>query len=142
MRIKDLIKNKDYDYIEYRLQLTDTKVHIYGETIFIGEAVSKNGKLIPLDEDTVYDEEDIAHYFGHSNIGSYYVLTNMYNPSEKCEDKDKFLLDCCFMINYHMFPFSWNTENINKKWKRRFGEYKYEMLVKFHECDKARVVTS
>lgn len=32
--------------------------------------------------------------------------------------------------------------NINikskKRWKKRFGEYKYQMLLDFHECDKAR----
>lgn len=60
MTVKDLIKNKDYDYIEYRLQLSNIKVPIFGKTIFIGEAASKNGKLISLDGDTVYNEEDVV----------------------------------------------------------------------------------
>lgn len=109
-------------------------INSYENGFYMGARLHDYGKLFTQR----FDEEDIAHYFGHSNIGSYYVLTNMYNPSEKCEDKDKFLLDCCFMINYHMFPFSWNTENINKKWKRRFGEYKYDLLMRFHECDITR----
>ena len=25
-----------------------------------------------------------------------------------------------------------------ERWKKRFGEYKYQMLLDFHECDKAR----
>ena len=58
MKVKDLIKNKDYDYISYRLKMPDDKVRIYGESIFIGEAASKNGKLISLDGDTIYDEDD------------------------------------------------------------------------------------
>lgn len=28
----------------------------------------------------------------------------------------------------HMIPFGWNTEKIKKRWKERFGEYKYKML--------------
>lgn len=71
-------------------------------------------------------------------IGCYYVLSNLYNPKE-LEDKTQFLLDCCFLINYHMFPFSWNTDSLKNKWKRRFGEYKYNMLMRFHECDVTRV---
>ena len=58
MKVKDLIKNKDYDCISYRLKMPDNKVRIYGESIFIGEAASKNGKLISLDGDIIYDEED------------------------------------------------------------------------------------
>lgn len=38
----------------------------------------------------------------------------------------------------HMIPFGWNTEKIKKRWKERFGEYKYKMLLDFNECDKAR----
>lgn len=60
MKVKDLIKNKDYDYISYRLKMPDDKVRIYGESIFIGEAASKNGELISLDGDTIYDEEDVV----------------------------------------------------------------------------------
>ncbi len=58
LKVKDLIKNKDYDCISYRLKMPDNKVRIYGESIFIGEAASKNGKLISLDGDIIYDEED------------------------------------------------------------------------------------
>lgn len=60
MKVKDLIKNKDYDYISYRLKMPDDKVRIYGESIFIGEAASKNGNLISLDGDIIYDEEDVV----------------------------------------------------------------------------------
>lgn len=60
MKVKDLIKNKDYDYISYRLRIPDDKVRIYGESIFVGEAASKNGKLFSLDGDTIYDKEDVV----------------------------------------------------------------------------------
>lgn len=79
-----------------------------------------------------FDEFGVAHYFDHNSIGSYIVLTRL----------DEFysydILDACFLINYHMMPFDWNTEESKKRWKKRFGEYKYQMLLDFHECDKAR----
>ena len=61
MKIKDLIKHKDYDYISYRIILDD-------EEEFIGCCKSKNGKLFPLDGDTIYDEEDeIIRYIEWDN---------------------------------------------------------------------------
>ena len=51
---------------------------------------------------------------------------------------DKTLLDCCFLINYHMMPFNWINDKTKQRWKERFGEYKYQMLLDFNECDKAR----
>lgn len=79
-----------------------------------------------------FDEFGIAHYFDHSSIGSYLILTSL----------DGFyhyeILDACFLINYHMMPFNWTTEKSKERWKKRFGEYKYKMLLDFHECDKAR----
>ena len=57
MTVKDLIKNKDYDYISYRLKTPKDKEKYYGKSIFIGCAASKDGKLISLDGDT-YKEDD------------------------------------------------------------------------------------
>lgn len=44
-----------------------------------------------------------------------------------------------------MFPhqlsydaFDWDTDKAKQRWKERFGEYKYKMLLDFNECDKAR----
>ena len=79
-----------------------------------------------------FDEFGIAHYFDHNSIGSYLILTSL----------DEFyhydILDVCFLINYHMMPFGWTTEKSKERWKKRFGEYKCQMLLDFHECDKAR----
>ena len=60
LKVKDLIKHKDYVYISYILKMPDDKVRIYGESIFIGEAASKNGELISLDGDTIYDKQDMV----------------------------------------------------------------------------------
>ena len=82
-----------------------------------------------------FDEHGIAHYYNHAEIGSYMVLSLMRKPT-KWNDKD--LLNCCFLINYHMMPFNWDTDKAKQKWKKRFGLYKYNILAHFHVCDKER----
>ena len=54
------------------------------------------------------------------------------------EEFNKVVLDICFLINYHMMPFNWDTDKAKQRWKERFGEYKYKMLLDFNECDRAR----
>lgn len=110
-------------------------IYSYKDGFYMGARLHDIGKLFTQ----TFDKDGIAHYYNHSSIGCYYVLSNLYNPNEELEDKTQFLLDCCFLINYHMFPFSWNTDSIKNKWKRRFGEYKYDLLMRFHECDISRL---
>ena len=88
-----------------------------------------------------FDEFGIAHYIDHNSIGSYLILTSLdvlyhYDILGVLYHYD--ILDACFLINYHMMPFNWTTEKSKERWKKRFGEYKYQMLLDFHECDKAR----
>ena len=79
-----------------------------------------------------FDENGIAHYYEHHAIGSYLILENL--SSIFYEN----IGDICFLINYHMMPFGWDTDKARQRWKERFGEYKYKMLLDFNECDKAR----
>lgn len=78
------------------------------------------------------DNDGVARFYGHDSIGSYMILENL------TEIFYKDVADMCFLINYHMMPFNWTTEKSKGRWKKRFGEYKYRMLLDFHECDKAR----
>lgn len=78
------------------------------------------------------DNDGVARFYGHDSIGSYMILENF------AEIFYKDVADMCFLINYHMMPFDWTTEKSKERWKKRFGEYKYQMLLDFHECDKAR----
>ena len=59
MIVKDLIKNKDYDYISWRTTAPD---YWDEPDIFIGACKSKNGELIPLDEDS-YSENEVVIRF-------------------------------------------------------------------------------
>lgn len=121
------------DFTYKKFSDLDHPYDIYKSGFLLGAKIHDFGKLCTQ----TIDENGIAHYFGHENVGSYCVLTTLYNPFEEY-NTDVFLLDCCFLINYHMMPFNWNTEKTKNKWKNIFGEEKYNMLLRFHECDKAR----
>ena len=55
MTIGDLIKNKDYDYVSYRLTLD-------GDDTFAGCFASKGGEIIPLDGDIYDNDEEVISY--------------------------------------------------------------------------------
>lgn len=76
-----------------------------------------------------FDDDGIAHYYGHAEVGSYHLLTHCNYID------DESMLNYCFLINYHMMPFSWNNEKTHNKYKKIFGEYLYNMLIYFNECD-------
>ncbi len=56
MTIKDLIRNKDYDYVSYRLTLPD------GSDTFAGCFRSKNGEIHSLDGDSYNELEEVLYH--------------------------------------------------------------------------------
>lgn len=71
-----------------------------------------------------FDEDGVAHYYGHAEAGSYFLLSHGVPP------------EVCFLTNYHMLPYSWTTKKTRNRWRKIFGEEKFQMLLDFHECDK------
>lgn len=65
MTIGDLIKNKDYDYIELRMIIPELKPEY--EDIFFGVCRSENGELISLDRDTYSENEEVIRWEEWSN---------------------------------------------------------------------------
>lgn len=59
MTVGDLIKNKDYDYISWRVTLPE---EAGGGDTFFGCTRSENGKLIPLDGDIYSENTEIISY--------------------------------------------------------------------------------
>ena len=57
MTIGELIKNKDYDFIE--LRIIEPELH---NSVFVGTAKSENGELISLDGDTYRKDFEILAY--------------------------------------------------------------------------------
>lgn len=55
--IGDLIKDKDYDYISYRLTVDDKN-----KSFFAGCFRSENGKIISLDGDVYSLDEEVLRY--------------------------------------------------------------------------------
>lgn len=82
-----------------------------------------------------FDDNGTAHYFQHENVGSYYILSNYNN----LDIEEESIVNICFLINYHMLPMNWNTQKVKDKWIKIFGEYKFNMLTFFNECDKIRL---
>jgi predicted kinase len=85
-----------------------------------------------------FDEEGIAHYFQHENVGCYYLLSNVNNIKRFRDYSNEEILNILFLINFHMMPMSWDSEKAQNTWKRRFGEHKYKLLLDFNKCDKTR----
>ena len=56
MTIGNLIKNKNYDYVEYRLTI------LSDSDIFAGCFKSENGEIIPLDGDSYSKNEEVLSY--------------------------------------------------------------------------------
>lgn len=81
------------------------------------------------------NEEGIAQYGQHENVGCYYLLGNIENiRTYGCFSTEE-LLNILFLVNYHMLPSAWQSEKTKKKWLHIFGEYKYQMLCDFWRCN-------
>ena len=59
MVVKDLIKEKDYDYMSWRVTLPE---RLGGGDTFFGVTKSVNGELIALDGDIYSDEIEVLDY--------------------------------------------------------------------------------
>lgn len=69
-----------------------------------------------------------SHYYGHEHVGSYLVLS----MSGFSEDE---LLYMSTIINLHMAPFNWTTNEQKEKFKKFWGEKIYDMVCRLHEAD-------
>lgn len=108
-----LHKNKDYEMI------IATKYH-------------DMGKLYTQ----TFDENGVAHYYGHENIGAYMMLVyEVANQHSLFVNHN--IGDIAFYINYHMLPFQWkpNGTKTETKWAKRLGSKKYHNLWDMHIAD-------
>lgn len=110
------------------------KTYNYERCYNIGAMIHDIGKLYTQKT----DENGISHYYQHENVGCYYLLSNINSLVSDTYMTDDEVLKCLFLINYHMMPMSWNTEKSKNKWKKIFGDEKYNLLLKFNQCDKSR----
>ena len=83
-----------------------------------------------------FDENGVAHYYGHENIGAYMMLVyEVANQHSLFVNHN--IGDIAFYINYHMLPFQWKPNNTKTetKWAKRFGTKKYHNLWDMHIAD-------
>lgn len=76
-----------------------------------------------------FDEDGIAHYYSHHNVGAYILLcSNWFGEGISRE--------VIFYVNFHMNPFFWKEEKTHEKYKKLFGEKRYNNLMLLNHCDK------
>ena len=77
------------------------------------------------------EDSPYAHYYGHENIGAYYALAfeELHNT---CLD----IVEIAQLINYHMLPYSENTEKAKARRIARLGNDLYDKVMLIHEADK------
>ena len=132
-----ILTNGDKDYATLVLEMNNfnqkTPHHKYDlltHSIFVWSDFNKQDGAIFHDYGKLFtqtfDNDGVAHYYNHENVGAYEIMTNYDNGAD---------LNLLFLINYHMMPFGWNSDKARNKWRRIFGKEKYEMLVRFNECD-------
>lgn len=137
----EVIKTWDGDPLEYMKGIVE-KVKDFGDqknphhTLSLWEHCQKCGRLASEkgydslaatahDYGKIYtqtfDEEDIAHYLGHAEWGSYLALCFGYS------------LETAQVINCHMFAY--NYKGGEDAWRKRFGEELWKKIEQIHECD-------
>ena len=79
------------------------------------------------------------HYYSHENVGAYYLLCHAEDIKAATGFTDRDILNMAFLVNYHMMPLKWKeSEKSKKKWERRFGMEKTQLIKDFNSCDKSR----
>ena len=101
----------------------------YGYGEFSGVYYHDIGKLYTQE----IDEDGIAHYYNHENIGAYFYLSDLYRSSEWNGELNA--VNNAFIINYHMRPFGWKTDKAIERAKKLFGEEKFHLLEEFNKID-------
>lgn len=103
--IGDIIAEKNYDYVSYRMRFKKEKYeerlpdYYFEEGMFAGAFEVKNGEIIPLDGDTYYNNEEVLESEewvqttdeGENIIGLTIVVEGeLYEfPSEEYEEKNE-----------------------------------------------------
>ena len=62
MTIGYLIKDKDYDYISYRITWNGIRKQFGCDSRFAGEFCSEGGKIVSLDGDTYDEHEEVVDW--------------------------------------------------------------------------------
>lgn len=104
---------KENDYIRKALSIHDVG-KLYTKSYVNSKGVATN----------------IAHYYGHQNVGAYESMFILKNKKYSCENK--YIVQ---LINYHMQPYDIKTERSKKKWLNIFGKKLYNDIFLINKYD-------
>lgn len=81
-----------------------------------------------------YDDQQIVHYYNHDCVGTYYILSSLYEYLEEhfSQEEIEYLL---FLVNYHMKGHKDIRENNESKYRQLFGDSWYDDLIRFADAD-------
>ena len=87
-----------------------------------------------------FDDDGVAHYFGHENIGAYYyLLSKMHSyPTNSLINKYFFTewYPDALLINWHMRPFAWEqSPKCAERERKLLGDEMFDDLMKLHWAD-------
>jgi len=102
-----------YLEMNYDLHMTDD--------LYFAAMLHDYGKLLTQ----TIDDRLEAHYYNHANAGAYYLMSFGLDN-----------LNTLFYINYHMLHYSWHNEKTKRRYKKLFGDEKYNRLIVLSEADR------
>lgn len=121
---QELLTNDRYKYL----------TNGYGSLIILAAKYHDVGKLFTR----TYDDDNVAHYLGHANVGTYWLLTHLdHVPFAGFPVEDVYLF--LFLVNYHMKPKQWNNQKTLDKWQHILRKNWFDALMLLNECDELSV---
>lgn len=85
------------------------------------------------------DENGVGHYYNHDSIGTYFLMNYHEALIKKYPilDQPNNLYEFLFYVNYHMRGHNdFASPKAEKKYRKIFGDERFESLLKFAETDK------
>lgn len=89
----------------------------YSPSVYFAAKYHDIGKAVTCE----FDDNGVAHYYGHENVSAYAVLN--------CGSD----YHIATLVNYHMLPYK--SEHEQEIWKERCGETLWNELIQLHNCD-------
>lgn len=106
----------------------------YGSLMLLAAKYHDVGKLFTR----VYDDNNVAHYLSHANVGTYWLLTHLnYVPFAGFPMEDVYFF--LFLVNYHMKPKQWHNQKTLNKWEKLLRKTCFDALMLLSECDNESV---
>ena len=125
-------KNPHHSLNLYEHQLQTRKyldMEYDSTSVFLAADFHDLGKLFTQ----TFDEDGIAHYYSHQNVGAYYFL-GLFNDYG---GPKHIVAEAAALITHHMAPYFWKEDKTREKYKSLWGEDFYNKIMRLHEADEA-----